>query len=255
VSSRSLLTPLRRDALLVLLAIGLLATPLWAPLDDFGDETHTYDRRGVVIDDRYGITYAGDAAREPVGPVSDDIACSSALYRQPRACAFEELLVGNETVPTERYTTGATPQITPGQYRYVQLNGSVYATTYVVNESATAHGGLHRVELALDTASAPDVLERVSLDATGEHSGVSETVAEVAREGSVTVHDELEVPQTPIQLDNGRYYRVYQNGQRPPQASKQLFAILFEAFGVVAGLFVVSRLARSFEVSYVGDER
>ncbi|SNZ12581.1 hypothetical protein SAMN06269185_1817 [Natronoarchaeum philippinense] len=255
MSPRRFLTPLRRDALLALLALGLLATPLWAPTDDLGDETHTYERAEIVIDDQYGISFAEDRKRVRIGEISDAIACAPVTYRQPRVCAFERLLVGNETVPTERYTPGNSTPMWSEQYHYVQLNGSVYETEYVVNESATAHGGLHRIELALDPVSAPDVLERISIDAAAEYPSLSDTAVEVARDGQVTVHSEVDVPQTPVRLDDGSYYRVHEATSDGPDPVKQLLDILLKAFGVVAGLYLLYRLTRRFEVTYVGGER
>lgn len=254
-SSNEILTPRRRDVLLGLLAIGLLATPLWAPMDDLGGETYTYERAQVVVDDENGITYVGDPAVSQVGTISDELGCSTGF--EIRTCAFERLLVENETVPAGAYTTTTDYADLPSLdgYRYVQIDGDVYSTEYVANESATGQGGMYRVELALEPGSASDALDRISVATTAEYRDVPDVVAEAAREGSATSHREHEVPQTPIRLDDGRYYRVYQSERSSSDVDPRLPDVVFDVAGVTIGLLVLHSLSRRFEVSYVGDER
>lgn len=248
-----MLTPRHRDALLALLAIGLLATPLWAPTDDLGDDTYTYERAQVVVDDEDGISYADEPRVRGIGPISEELGCSTEF--PSRTCAFERLLVENETVPTEIYTTttGSTTLPSTDRYRYVQIDGDAYATRYVANESVTNAQGLYRIDLALEPVSAEDVLERISVDATAEYGDVPDVVAEAAREGSATSHREVTVPQMPIRLDDGTYYRVYLSERSSSDVDPRLLNVVFDVSSVTIGLLVLHALSRRFEVSYVGD--
>lgn len=248
------LSPRRRAALLAALAFALLATPVWAPTDDRADETHTYERSEVVVDDEGSIAYADSPSFVGV-PISEELGCSTGW--EIRICAFERLLVENTTVPTGMYTESSDHVRHPGTdpYRYVQIDGTVYETTYVANESAPGDDGGYRVDLALDPVSADEALERMSIDASSESDDVSPVVIEAARDGSATADREVEVPRTPIRLDDGRYYRVYRSEWSSSEGGVRPFDILLKVFGVTTGLIVLDVLRRRFEVSYVGDER
>jgi len=248
------LSPRCRAALLAALAFALLATPLWAPTDEFAGDTYTYERSEVVVDED-GISYVDEPRIRGIGPISEDLGCSTQF--SSRTCAFERLLVENETVPTEIYTSNADNTALPStdRYRYVQIDGNVYETEYVANESATRSDGMYRLDLALDRAVASDALERISIDASSDHSDVPDVVVEAAREGSATTPEEVRAPRTPIQLDDGRHYRVYQTGSSSPDVDPRVIDVLFDVSGVTVGLIVLDVLRRRFEVSYVGDRR
>ena len=247
------LTPVRRDILLALVALGLLAGPLWAPALNLAGPTYEYERAEVTTDDT-GIEYANESA-VPVGsrpPISDDIACSET--REIRACAFERLLLENRTVPTEVHTTDPDAFRFRGEvaerYQYVLVDDAVYEPAYTPNRSVRTDDGLFRVDLDLEEADPDEALERVSLRAGSDD--LPSTVADAARTGEATARRDVAVPATPIRLEDGTYYRVYQSDRstRPP-----LWRGIDRFFRYLAPFVGLSLFARlSGRISYVGPE-
>lgn len=246
------LTPARRGVLLAVLAVALLAAPLWAPALHLSEPTYRYERVSVTADEN-GIQYANESAGPlpPDMPISDEIACSGA--REIRACAFEQLLLENETVQSTVTTRSldAEKRWPAHRYRYVLLDDSVYEPRYVANRSAHQGNGWYRLDLTLEPADPDQVLQYVSLPA--ESDEVPATVAEAARTDAATRRGEIEVPTTPIRLEDGSYYRVYEadrDRDRPPLWHALDWGLRYAAPVVALGLF--ARLSRRIE--YVGDD-
>jgi len=203
VPSESPLTALQRDALLAVVALALLTAPLWLPATGLGTETYVYERAEVVIDDENGIAYANDTG-VPLGTaVSEEIACTTAWAIRP--CAFERYLAANNTVPSEVYTSnpGSDRSVPVEPYGYAQADGVVYETAYVANRSARNDDGMYRLDLALEPVAADEALRSVSIDASAEYADTPPVVVEAARDGTAIASREIEVPQTPIRLDDG----------------------------------------------------
>lgn len=249
MSSDGLLSPRRRDAVLALIALALLAGPLWAPSLHVGDSHYRYDRAEVTVNGT-GIEYATASDSVHVPAISEEIACSG--HREVRPCAFERLLLDNLTVPTEVYTNNPFSSGSTwiyDRYRYVLLNGTVYEPTHVPNRSVR-RDGLYRLDLDLRRVPPERALRSVSV--TAEEA--SSTVAEVARTGETSVRHRLDPPATPIRLDDGTYYRVYRvAGPREASLTARLLGFLLTYATPLAGLYVVADLSRRVRVTYVGD--
>lgn len=202
-----LLSTARRDGVLAILAFALLTAPLWTPALSLGNPTYQYERLEVTADDAK-IQYANESAVPSRTPISDEIACSG--WDEARACAFERLLLENQTVPTTVRTNN--PNMFPGgaeeRYRFVIVDDDVYEPTYAPNRSAQTDDGWYRVDLDIERTDANEVLRRVSLQV--DSNSVPAAVADAVRDGEATTRHEVDVPETPIRLENGTYYRVYE---------------------------------------------
>jgi hypothetical protein len=91
------LTPARRDFLLAVAALALLAGPLWANALHLGDPTYRYERARVEVGGERGIEYVDESAAPSGVSISEEIGCS--IPREVRTCAFERYLAANHTVP------------------------------------------------------------------------------------------------------------------------------------------------------------
>ena len=246
--SNAVLTPLRRDALLVVVAVGLLAAPLWAPALNVGEPTHHYEGAEVATNGS-DIEYVGSGDR-PVGePLSDRIACSPGGMVRP--CGFEQLLADGDTVPSGGYSNNAnyTPWFA-NPYDYVLLDDAVYEPTYETNESVTNERGWYRIEMGLEPAPADDALDDVSADA----DQVPSVVAEAARNGEASTREEVEAPETTIRLEDGSYYRVHRTGSTDAPPVVRLLGGSLWALGPLAGVYLLVRVSRRVEVTYVGSK-
>ncbi|WP_207591914.1 hypothetical protein [Halomontanus rarus] len=249
-----------RDALLALVALALLAAPLWTPLLHLSGPTYHYEGAEVVTDGD-GIAYADDSMNGLSGlPISNDIACSDQFDIRP--CALEGLVASGATVPTNWYSgsqnsTGSPAPSGNERYRYAMVNDTVYETTYVVNGSAQNDNGSYRIYLALEPAEPGEVLRSVSV---GEpHEEVPDVVEEAARRGSANAPAAVDVPETPVRLedDDGTdtYYRVYSNGSTD-DTTPLLWAIdrLLTYAAPLVGLALLTGVWSRLEVTYVGGE-
>lgn len=249
------LSALQRDALLAVAALALLTAPLWVPATTLGAETYVYERAEVVIDDEDGIAYANDTG-VPLGTsVSEEIACTNAWAVRP--CAFEQYLASNNTVPSEVYTSnpGLDHSVPIEPYGYAQADGTVYETALVANRSARNEDGMYRLDLALERVAADEALRAVSIDASAERGDVPSVAVEAAREGRAVAPREIEVPQTPVRLDDGRYYRVYEARSTDPSWLERLLRTGLSTLGPVIGLAIGYRVWGRIEVSHTGNRR
>ncbi|WP_135830426.1 hypothetical protein [Halorussus halobius] len=250
-------SPLARDVLVGLLAVGLVAGPLWTAAIGLGGPTYTYDRAEVVTTDE-GIEYAGEADLPPGTPLSEDIECAG-WGGDLRACSFERHLLDEGWIPTGVYFSN--PDHTPtfstysaDYYEYVQLDGTLYEPTHVTNESAPRGDGLYRVDARLERADPAEALERESLDVNRDD--LASVTVETARNGETTSRREVDVPDTPIRLDDGSYYRVYRERVTDDPSWIETFVTWVLTYvGPLYGLSLLVRLAGRVEVTYHGDRR
>lgn len=255
MSSTPVLTPARRDAIAALVAVALIAGPVWASALHLAEPSHRYERVEITTDGGRGIGLAGDAVVLPDLKVSDRIRC--VVPRESRICAFEEHLAEGRTVATDAYSAPnrSEPFLShQTDYDYVVLGEEVYETSYVVNESARSEGGSSRIDLALEPIPPETALEDASIDATEEPDRVPDPVLVAARTGSATTHRDVDVPEEPIEVDGGRYYRVYQTGPVPYPEREEIADGLLTYVAPLVGVLWLRRLLGRVEVEYVGDE-
>lgn len=250
------LTPLRRDAALVVVAIGLLAAPLWVPALHLSDPDVRYERTEVVTDGS-GIEYANETAVPSGTPISDEIACSDAWEMRP--CAFERLLLENRTVPTRVRSTspGKTEPIPTDRYRYqyVRIDDAIYEPTYVANGSAR-RDGTSPVELGLERVAPEEALRSVSRPVSSEDA--PSAVAAAVRSGDTRTAHEIDVPATPIRVEEDgdeAYYRVYEAERSDPVPARGTFVSMLTVLAPLPGLWLLWRLSRRIDVTYVGGRR
>lgn len=249
--SARVLTPPRRVALAGLLAIGLLATPLWVPALHLDDPSYTYERFEVVVDEEEGITYANESAVPSNRQLSDRLGCTH-TFNDFRLCGFERQLRDNGTVPSGWYTsrTGSGYFSEAARYQYLQFNGTTYEALTWVNESRTNEGGSFSLDLTLEPRDRETVLEAISRDATEATAlDVDPTIVDAAVDGSARSHEEIDVPATVFAVQDG-FYRVHVTEESNPAATGPLFnAILFWG-GPLLGLGLLLRIRRYVDVQY-----
>lgn len=263
--SIDLLTPRRRDALVALVGVVLLAGPAWVPALHLDDSTYRYERAAVAVNGS-GVSFANTSA-VPAGTVlSEDIAC---VDHSSRGCAFERHLSRNHTVLTGIYSTHPGERtdpfaVAPDRYDFVQLDDILYEPITVANRSrvyvvangtvyakdqapagAATSGDLYRNELALRPAPPAEALAAVSRGV----DGVPGPVRRAARTGVGIGHREIEAPRTPIRTADGAYYRVYLESQREPLGDGWV-EILLVVGTPVLGVVGLSRLRDRVEIAY-----
>ncbi|QCS43675.1 hypothetical protein [Natrinema versiforme] len=246
-------SPFRRDVGLALLALGLLAAPLWSLPLHLDEPTYRYEGTAVTAGNG-SIDYADSDMVSHETPLRDEIACMDGIPWEVRPCAFERLLLENRTVPTDIYY-GSAGRVRPpvdDRYRYVLLNGSVYETTYIANESVQRHGD-YRIDLALERTTLEQVLQDVSRSVTAEE--VSPTVAEAAQSGDARSHREVESPDTLLRLEDGTFQYVTLTEESDPSLAARSLDFLLTYFAPLLGLALLGYLSRRVEVTYVGDKR
>lgn len=250
--SSKILTPFRRDALFTVVVLLLLLSPVWVSISNISSATYMYERAEVVVNEEDGITYAGGPEVDDTR-ISKDIGCS--VPEDTRTCAFERHLLSNATIPTGMYTNNPAVPFDVGikRYQYVQINSAVYHTAYVGNRSVRGDDGLYRMDLALEPASATDALRQVSIAVSTESEDVPPVVVEAARQGTATADRDVEIPQTPLRVDNDTYYRVYAAGQNDPTTIGSFLGTALSFAGPLAGLYIGYQLSRRIEIRYVGE--
>lgn len=250
MSRPTLLTPARRYALLTVVALVLLVAPVWTPMLHLGDYGDRYERAQVTTGNGT-IEYANESELQTNIPISTEIACTEPLMRS-RGCFFEKYLSEKDTIPTGIWSSNPDYAPLPSfeRYRYTVMNGSVYEVSYVANESVQNDKGLYRVELALDPKPADEVLRSVSVSA----DRVPDPIRRAAKSGVATSHRDVEVPDRPVRLADGTYYRVYRAGTTDPSELGDAFDGVLRYSLPFVGLALVGHLSGRFEVRYVGEE-
>lgn len=240
VSSR--LTPKRRDALVFVLGLVLLLSPVLLTMGFLGGTEYRYASTEVV-ETGNALAYA-DASEVPDGtPISEEIACSGTLTE--RACGLERLLVDANPQPLDVTSENPSrdPAIAPSPYQFVQLDGEIYRAIYTTADDGS-------VSVALNSSSATVARQAVSLDP--DRQDVPDTVMEAAESGEVTSRTAVDVPQTPVVTDDG-YYRVYTVGEQEASGTPLSMGVFFTA---TLGAVLLLSLARNVRVRvrYVPNE-
>lgn len=236
----SALTPRRRDALVFLLGLALLLSPVPVALGFVGGTDYHYESTEVV-ETGNGLAYA-DASEVPAGtPISEDIACAGTQVE--RACALEPTLVdaGPRSLGVTSEDPEDDPAIAPRPYEFVQLDGEIYRAVYTTAENGS-------VGVALNTTSASVALHSVSVDP--ELTDVPGTVIDAAAEGEATSRTAVDVPDTPVIVDDS-YYRVYVTEEAQEGSTSPLSLGLFFVAGL--GIILLLSLSRKVRVRYVPD--
>jgi hypothetical protein len=114
---------------------------------------------------------------------------------------------------------------------------------------------MYRLDLTLEQVAADEALRDVSIDASAEYAGVSPVAVEAEREDRAVASRRIEVPKTPIRLDDGRYYRVYEARSTEPDPSGRLLRTGLTTLGPLIGLVVGYRIWGRIEVSHTGKRR
>ena len=254
------LSPRRRDLVLALVGLALVTAPFWIGQFDLDDPRYTYERTAVTTDNGT-IEYAnaGDSAAVS-GPISEDIGCLRGFdLGEIRYCTIEGSIATNETTVTIAYTSDSEPDslhrtMGSGSYRYLAVNGGIYVQTVRVDRSAGGNESAARypVYLDLERADPEAALEDVSIERSS--ADVSPTVARAAETGSETTRSEIEVPQQPIRLEDGSYYRVYLEETTEPTSTETLLSLLARFVAPISGLVLFANVFRRVRVTYVGDE-
>lgn len=251
MSPLRLVTPFRRDLVLVLVALGLVVAPLWVPHLVSAEPTYQYERAEVTANETT-VEYADDVHGQIAfgTPISDEIACSRSWVARP--CALERLLLDDATVPSGMYSSSPGPTSLPNSdpYRYVRINDTIYDPVYVANESAEGENGMYRVDLNLERADPEAALRDVSVAVTSDD--LHPAVAEAARDGDGRASRDVDVPETPIRLEDGTYYRVYRTSHSEPSLTERNLGFAMTYFAPLLGLGALGHLSRRFEVTYVG---
>lgn len=238
--------PVHRDLFLGAVALALVIAPLWIPALGLDTPVHTYERAEVVIDGG-GFEYADYPQTSELVPISDDVACSAEVFiGQVRTCSFERYLAENEPISTGISGDGG-PYVLSERYDYVLLNGTTYEATYTERETEDGRTTYH---LDNERAAPEAVLRDVAIDVDRDH--LPDAVREAARSGEGRSRGAVEVPQTPIRVDDGTYYRVYEAGtdQTPRNVVPGTAARVVAS---IAGLALGYRVSRRIEVTHASD--
>lgn len=243
--------------MLAVVALIFLASPVGVLATNISETTYTYERVEVVADDEDGISYAGDPDFHELSEIhlSEDIGCS--VPQDARVCAFERQLVANGTVSIG--TTNFPPpspmfDVGIDRYQYVQIDGAVYEPTYVVNRSVQNDDG-YRIDLALNSTSAQNALRDVSIDASAGSGDTPSVIVEAAKRGTASADHKAEIPQTPIRVGDGAFYRVYLADENQPTPLGPYYGVAISFFGPIAGLSIIYRLTHRFEITHLGKDR
>lgn len=243
------LTPFRRDLLILVIGLLLLASPALLALDLLGGSNYEYESAEVVPTDT-GIELVDGESLPPGTPLSDEIACSGTQL--DRACGLERPLAANESAPLG-YTANDTAgdyEIVDPEYQFVDLDDTVYRVSISMNESVTADDGSHPHEATLSPAIPEAALAAVSVDA----DEVSDTIIEAAEDGAVTTSREATVPETLVELDDGTYHRVFLTESQPAGSASMYSILVFFSTGL--GIVILLSLSRKVDISvtYTDDE-
>lgn len=243
----AVLTPLRRDILVLILSLALISLPVFTSLGFIGTADNQYERTEVVTVDGE-LRYADPGAVPDGVPISEDITCAGTQVE--RACAVESL-VGNQTlsldIQSDVENLEDDPRIAPRQYRFVQLDDGIYRALYMKDDTNTVHAVLRSSspEVARQAVSIPVDPAEESLNP--DRVSVPDTVAEAAKEGQATSRTGVDVPKQPIKVGD-RYYRVYRVSEAE-EGTTTPFSLLL-VFGAGLGGVMLLSLLRKVRFSY-----
>lgn len=242
--------------LVLVVGLALLAAPLWVPALHLDDPTVTYERAEVVTDDGEGIHFANESISGRARPISDEIACTD-TWNEYRICAYERYLLGNVTIPSGWYTSSTD---SPREYQqrrseFVQLGGTTYRPSLVVNESVQNARGMYRIDLSLESVPLERALDEVARDPDTERPRIDPVVREAAKTGVATTHRDIEDLATVFEADDGSYYRVYRAGSTLPNGVLSLLEPLLVVILPGLGLGVLLGIGSDVRASPTEDGR
>lgn len=239
----------RRDALLTVLAVGLLLAPTGVSALHLTETRYHYKRVRVTTNRSHGIDYANWSAANTlttgVPVLSRSIACSDGT--RGRDCAFERYLEKGHTIPVGWATNpnmslrGSVPN---PYYRYAIINGTAYATRMRINDSIQNKKGEYRIDLALREEPVSRVLRAVSLNASQQRNSIPPVVYRAAKTGSATSYQSVDLPQTPIRTSNGSYYRVFLASRHSPAPLLPVYHALLTYGLPLLGIAILYRVFR-----------
>lgn len=239
------LSPLQRDLVVGAVAVVLVATPFWIGSFGLDEPVTTYERAAITTDDET-LEYE-ERAVSPFGPVpiSEDIACSAGTIDEIRTCSLEAQLTGNDTVSTDIRTSSDTFSPFSEEYQYVRVDGAVYEAIYPTGDGPNST--TNSVAIGLEQADPDAVLEDISIAA--DRSDIPDVVREAVESGEAETRGSVDLPQSPIETDDGEYYRVYQVGLKQPSQTDETIESLARFGGPIVGLLILYSL--SHRLTYV----
>jgi len=228
--------PTRRE-LTVLLALLLIAVPIWAPPLSVTGPTYEYQVATLSTGD--GKLVVENAEGSDLDGV-EGIDCFDRSFDFPRRCLYDGgALDGN--------VTGVNPNIvgvsgpTAGDQltrtvsdEYVMLGDEIYrrSTTFVeANESVGT-----TVKLGVERVDPATALE----DVAREEEYVSDAAKRAVRQGSIRTDEPIDDADEVLLID-GEYYVVYERRQSIPYPAQPGVERLFEAAAVGAGAWLLLR--------------
>lgn len=228
--------PSRRE-LTVVLALLLIAVPIWAPALDVTGADYRYEVADLSTEDGKLVV---DAPRGSYIEDVDGIDCFDRSSDFARRCFYDGgALDGNVTGvnPSIVRVTGYAGDELTRKARtdeYVMLGDEIYrrSTTFVAaNESVgmTVELGVERVEPAT-------ALEDVARD----EDRVSDAAKRAIREGSITTDEPIEDANEVLAVD-GDYYVVYEDSRPGSLSEKPAVERTLEALSVAAGAWLLLR--------------
>ncbi|WP_435119169.1 hypothetical protein [Halolamina sp. C58] len=228
--------PTRRE-LTVLLALLLIAVPIWAPPLSVTGPTYQYQVATLSTQDgKLAVENAEGSYLDGV----EGIDCFHRSFDFPRRCFYDGgALDGNVTgvnpniVGVSGPAAGEQLALT-GSDEYVMLGDEIYrrSTTFVdANESVGT-----TVKLGVKRVDPLTALE----DVAREEEHVSETAKRAVRQGSIRT-DEPIADADEVLLVDGDYYVVYERAQSRPYPAQPGVERFFEAVAVVAGGWLLLR--------------
>jgi PAS domain-containing protein len=228
--------PSRRE-LTVVLALLLIAVPIWTPALDVTGVDYRYEVADLSTEDGKLVV---DAPRGSYIEDVDGIDCFDRSSDFARRCFYDGgALDGNVTGvnPSIVRVTGYAGDELTRKARtdeYVMLGDEIYrrSTTFVAaNESVgmTVELGVERVEPAT-------ALEDVARD----EDRVSDAAKRAIREGSITTDEPIEDANEVLAVD-GDYYVVYEDSRPGSLSEKPAVERTLEALSVAAGAWLLLR--------------
>lgn len=248
----------RRGATLLVLALILLTAPFWIGQFDLDADRYTYERTEVGVEDGT-ISYVGPTTGpEPHLPISDDLGCEA---RGPNAveriCSFEHhLATSNATIRFGWSTTTIDMEPARGrEHRYLLFPDGVYEqlerTANSTESASDLHGEFYPMYLEIEAVDPHVALHDVSVDAS--RSNVPNVVRRAAESGEASTRGGVDVPQDPIRVDGGTYYRVYESDVSDPPPLETAAYLFARFLAPVLGLGPLVTVGSNVRVTYVGD--
>lgn len=246
---------LRRDVLLVVLALFLLAMPFWIGQFDFDADRYTYERTEVGVESGT-IEYVEPTTGQPPHlPISDDLGCETNIpLGERRLCAFEsDLAQSNRSVVTGYTKSHHNASLSRNRaYRYMQFNDGLYEQLTRYGNSTVSpsdlHGEWYPMYLDVRQVDPGTALHKLSVDASRD--SVPDVVRRAAESGEATTSTDADVPVAPIRLDDGTHFRVYESDVSDPPTRDRAIYVLGRYLAPLFGLGTLYVVSRNLTVGY-----